>query len=300
MSSADFKGVLLRLKTGDLTQESFMAIAPGQTLETEVDIAELYDVETDDSYTVQAMGAMRYAEAGDTKLAGALDFSSNALVMNINGTEAKEVPYALDAIVKRTRLNTGSCSTARLSAVRTALSNCARLASGAATAATSGSATTFNTFFKSTSSSVRSTVAARFRAIAADCGSTTSGGTTTYCNDPYGYCTSNVLAYAIPSQNIISYCPAFYSYLPALTSTCRAQDQAGTVLHEETHTPGVYSPGTQDYAYGYAASIRLSTSQALLNADSYALFANGKFLCRMALSAPQTNIFHSHLPQMLN
>lgn len=50
---------------------------------------------------------------------------------------------------------------------------------------------------------------------------------------------------------------------------------ATTTLHEYTHAPGVYSPGTDDNAYGYSASVALSSSKAVLNADSYALYANG-------------------------
>lgn len=123
---------------------------------------------------------------------------------------------------------------------------------------------------------MRSTVAARFRAVASDCGSTTSGNTRTYCNDPYGYCDPNVLAYTLPAYNYIAYCDIFYSYLPALSGTCHAQDRATTVLHEETHAPAVYSPGTQDYGYGYSNAQALSSSQAVLNADTYALYANGE------------------------
>jgi len=46
------------------------------------------------------------------------------------------------------------------------------------------------------------------------------------------------LAYTIPSTNEIVNCPLYYSALPALTSTCHAQDQATTTLHEMTHAPG--------------------------------------------------------------
>lgn len=42
------------------------------------------------------------------------------------------------------------------------------------------------------------------------------------------------------------------------------------------HAPAVYSPYCQDNAYGYAAAMRLTTAQAVLNADSYALYANGE------------------------
>jgi deuterolysin len=59
---------------------------------------------------------------------------------------------------------------------------------------------------------------------------------------------------------------------------CHAQDQATTTLHEFTHAPGVYSPGTEDNGYGYDAATALSADAALNNADSYALYANGEAL----------------------
>jgi deuterolysin len=181
----------------------------------------------------------------------------------------------VQSLSKRTAIQ-GDCSGTKLTAIRTALSNCNRLATAAATAATSGSASTFQTYFKTTASGTRSTVAARLRAVASDCASTTGGKTRTYCTDVYGGCASGVLAYTLPSNNYIAYCPLFFNQLPALTGSCHAQDQATTVLHEETHAPAVYSPGTQDNGYGYSAATSLTAARALANADSYALYANGK------------------------
>ena len=43
-----------------------------------------------------------------------------------------------------------------------------------------------------------------------------------------------------------------------------------------THAPGTYSPGTVDNGYGYAAATALTSARAVANADSYALYANGK------------------------
>lgn len=74
-----------------------------------------------------------------------------------------------------------------------------------------------------------------------------------------------------------SQCPIYYTILSALTSACHAQDQATTTLHEFTHAPGVYSPGARDYAYGYRASAALTSFEAVNNADSYSLYANGEF-----------------------
>jgi deuterolysin len=219
-------------------------------------------------FDVFAKGLLPFAEEASTELAGTLNYESNKLTMSIDGAQAATVAKA---IVKRTVIGS-SCTGSKLTAIRTALSNCARLATSAATAAAAG--TKLDTYFKSTSTSTKNTVAARLRAVASDCGGSSST-TTTNCNDPYGACTSGVLAYTVPSQNFITYCPLFFSALPALSSTCHDQDQATTVLHEETHAPAVYSPGTDDLGYGYAAATRLSTSQALNNADSFALYANG-------------------------
>lgn len=55
-------------------------------------------------------------------------------------------------------------------------------------------------------------------------------------------CETNVLAYTLPSLNVIANCDIYYSYLPALTGTCHSQDQATTTLHELTHAPGVLVP----------------------------------------------------------
>ncbi|WPA99715.1 uncharacterized protein RHO25_004334 [Cercospora beticola] len=281
-AKAEFKGALLRMKTTDLSEDAFLAIAPGQTIESEVEIAELYDVEASDTYTVQAAGLLRYAEAGSTVLTDdTLAYSSNTVDLEIDGEAAQRVAYAIaspESLEKRTVLSTSTCSSTQLSQLRSALSSCQSLANAAATAATSGSASKFQEYFKTTSTSVRSTVAARLRAVASDCGSTISGRTTSYCTDVYGYCSSNVLAYTLPAYNYIAYCGIFYSGLPALSGTCHGQDRATTVLHEETHAPGVYSPGTDDLGYGYANAQRLTSAQAVLNADTYALYANAIYL----------------------
>lgn len=235
-----------------------------------METAALHSLSEGGDFDVFAQGLVPYAEEGSTELAGSVPYESNKLSMAIDGAIAATVSKAL---TKRTTIGS-SCTGTKLTAVRTALSNCARLATSAASAASAG--TKLSTYFKSTSSSTSSTVAARLRAVSSDCGGT-GRATTTNCNDPYSGCSSNVLAYTVPSANFITYCNLFFTALPALTSTCHAQDQATTVLHEETHAPGVYSPGTDDLGYGYAAATRLSTSQALNNADSFALYANGMF-----------------------
>lgn len=207
------------------------------------------------------------------KVTGSLPFTSNELSIDVDGAKASTVMKAVAPLDRRTKV--ASCSGSRGSALNQALQNTVTLANKAAQEATSGSSSKFREYFKTTSSSTRQTVAARLRAVAKEASSTSSGSTTYHCDDPYGYCDPNVLAYTLPAYNIIANCDIYYSYLPALSSSCHAQDQATTTLHEFTHAPGVYSPGTQDYGYGYQAATALSAYQALNNADSYALYANG-------------------------
>lgn len=223
---------------------------------------------------------MPYAELNSTTLTGrSVAFSSNALTMDIDGDQAKVVPYAVHTMMakKRTELSTNGCSAQRSTALKQALSNCADLANNAASAAAAGYQ--LQKYFKSSSSSVANTVSARFAAVAKECASTTNGVTDTSCSDDkYGYCHSGgVLGYTLPAYNYIAYCDIFYTYLEPVSSDCHGQDQATTVLHEKTHAPLVYSPGTDDYAYGFEAAMDLSSSQAVLNADTYALYANSLY-----------------------
>lgn len=262
------------MATSSLTDDSFKSIAAGETIEVEIELAELYDLSKSGKYNVLAQGVIEYAEGDSTALSGAvLSYSSNQLSIDVDAAKTAKIDTALQSLAKRTAVQS-DCTGTRLSAIRTALSNCNRLATAAATAATSGSASKFSEYFKTTSSSTRSTVAARLRAVASDCASS-SATTRTYCTDIYGACSSGVLAYTLPSNNYIAYCPLFFNQLPALSGTCHQQDQATTVLHEETHAPAVYSPGTQDNGYGYSAATSLTAARALANADSYALYANG-------------------------
>ncbi|CAO2651971.1 Nn.00g002540.m01.CDS01 [Neocucurbitaria sp. VM-36] len=262
-----FEGIKIRLLTTGLSTDDFVTLGAGESKELTVETAALHTLSDGGDFDVFAKGLLPFAEEGSTELTGTYNYESNKLTMSVDGAIAATVSKTL---AKRTVVGS-SCTGTKLTAIRTALSNCQKLASAASSAASAG--TKIQEYFKSTSSSVKSSVSARLSAIASDCGGTGSK-TTTNCNDPYSGCESNVLAYTLPSQNFITYCPLFFDELPALSSTCHGQDQATTVLHEEAHAPGVYSPGTDDLGYGYAAASRLSSSQALNNADSYALYAN--------------------------
>ncbi|KAL8915285.1 MAG: hypothetical protein Q9172_006903 [Xanthocarpia lactea] len=239
-----FKGVLKRVKTEDITEEAFASLAPGATLETTFEVAAVNDLSAGGNFELVTEGAVPLASAGSTELSGdKVTFRSNKLSINVDGSAAARIAPAVRLLNDRTIVT--SCAGAQGTALNNALANSQRLANAAASAAQSGSAAKFQEYFKTTASTARNTVAARFRGVASQSVSGSNGTTRYYCSDPYGYCSPNVLAYALPSQNIIANCPIYYSGLPALTNQCHRQDQATTTLHEFTHTPATYSPGTQ-------------------------------------------------------
>lgn len=219
-------------------------------------------------YSVSLNGEIAFAGVDNTQLEGIYEFQTNTLDFNIEETVAAAVPKAVsidvNPIEKRTRIV--SCSGSQLTALTNAVSATNRLSTAAANAAASGSSTKFNEYFRTTSATTRSNVAARFRSFASEASSTTSGSSSYSCVDFLGVCTSNTIAYAQPATGRMASCPIFWR-LRAASTGCGQQSQASTVLHEFTHILA----GTTDHAYGYAASTALSATRAYTNADKYVL-----------------------------
>jgi len=179
----------------------------------------------------------------------------------------------LARLTKRTTFES-DCSGEQLQAVTAATEDCASMASAAAEAATNGDAAFFENYFGDSSSATRSKVAEVFNAVAKECSATPGGSTTSSCTDAMNRCSGGVLAYTYwqgygtDTDGQVFYCPSYYQ-LPEQGSYCHGQTQGGTILHEMTHAVA----GTDDLGYGYAAASQLSTEQALMNADSYTVFA---------------------------
>ncbi|KAF2462093.1 Deuterolysin metalloprotease family-domain-containing protein [Lineolata rhizophorae] len=266
-----FNGIRLRLLTDGLAEDAFQFVDAGETIEFDFDIASLHDLSSGGAFSLRSYGAIPYAEAGSTSLSGlALDFDSNVLDIEVDGLEASRVPRALQGRAVLARDCTGSLG----NTMRSSFDICSQMADYASEQATSGSADKFEEYFKTTNSRTRQVVADRLSAVSEECSSYVSGNTEYHCTDSYQACQSNVLAYTVPSLDYIVSCPLFFDALPLQSTQCHGQDQATTVLHEMTHAPGVYSPGTDDNAYGYDAAMRLNSRDAVLNADTYALYAN--------------------------
>lgn len=264
-----FDGVRLRVSTEALQDAEFQRIGAGETVEVTFDIAEDHDLSGGGEFGVVVDGAFSYAEELGTTLVGSVPYASDRLAAAVDGAEAAAVHSAFHE--KRTRVQ-GNCAGQQRQVTETALRNCAQLSSRAQQAAASGPVAKFQEYFKSTSAQDRQMVAGVFGKVAAECGSTTSGVSTYHCTDSYGHCQGSVLAYTLPAQSIMVYCPLYFNQLPDVSSQCHAQDKATTNLHEATHLRQM--KGTDDYGgYGYQFVRGLTSQQNLNHADTYTLFA---------------------------
>ncbi|KAL2880525.1 hypothetical protein SGCOL_004246 [Colletotrichum sp. CLE4] len=264
----DFDGIRLQIATSGLTEEAFQIVASGETIKVEFDAAELHDLSTGGAVEIVTQGSFLYADADSTDIAGAVPFSSNSIKTEVNGEEAASVRTAF--IEKRTAVQ-ADCTGTRRTATVNAITRCRSLAVAASSAAASGPAARMTEYFKSSTTATRNTVAAVFGRIVSECGSTTSGVSRQYCSDVYGACSSNVIAYTLPSQSYMVNCPTFFT-MSAASSTCHAQDQQTTIVHEMTHLTQI--KGTSDYnGYGYNFVRSLTAAQNLNHADTYTLFA---------------------------
>lgn len=275
-----FNGIRVRVFTDEADEDAFQVLRPNQTIQTEWDPAEVHDLSTGGLFDFRVRGSFPTADLNCTTITGSIPFDS-ILSSEVDGVAAADVHHSFQRMLrmKARRSDLGSdCTGTEGTAQTTALSNCAKLASAAATAASDGAAAKMTEYFGSSSASTRTTVANIFNKIATECGTTTGGVAALHCTDQYGYCGSSVLAYTIPEMNYEVSCPIYFSRLSALASRCHGQDQATTTLHETTHLNQI--KGTQDYGYGYSVATQLTTQQALNNADNYALFANGELQCQ--------------------
>lgn len=265
-----FQGARLRIATEALQEEDFQRIPAGESVEVTFDIAKVHDLSSGGKFGVLADGAFSFANDESTRLIGSVPYVSNQVQAEVDGALAAAAHTAFHD--KRTRVQ-NDCRGQQLQVTQTALRNCASIARQAQQAAASGPAAKVQEYFKSSSQQVRNTVSTVFGRIASECGSTTSGVSTYYCTDAYNNCQGRVLAYTIPSNSVMVYCPLYFQDLPDLTNRCHAQDKAGTNIHEATHLSQI--KGTDDYGgYGYDFVRSLSAAQNLNHADTYALFAN--------------------------
>ncbi|PNY29926.1 Neutral protease 2 [Tolypocladium capitatum] len=260
-----FEGEYVAVDLEHLSDAAFQPVAAGQSVEVEFDIAEVHDLSAGGTYGIHAAGRLPYAKRGETKISGSVSYSSNELEAVVDGKQAAGL---LLSFMKRAHVQ--DCDDGRLAALKTAISNCKRLASAAHDAAESGPDSRMNEYFKSSSRSTRSAVSDIYNKVRDQCSSADSGSKAS-CNNDHGQCDKGALAVTTDGEYMV-FCNEFFNDLPAVANTCHTKSQATSFLHETTHLRAV--AGTEDLAYGYDDLRKLSAEDAIRNADTFALFAN--------------------------
>ncbi|POS79257.1 metalloproteinase [Diaporthe helianthi] len=263
-----FTGLKIFVDSTLVDVEEFQTLGAGETVEAQWDVAEMHDLSAGGDFDIATTGSLKYAAANSTEIIGEASIESAPITATVDGAEASSVH---DSSPLRRTVIASTCSTSQRSTLTSALSGCVQYAQGAAAAASSAPASKLEEYFKSSTSSTRSTVAQVFNNVASQCSSGTSGNTQIRCTDSAGACQGSGVAYTVPSQSWMHYCPTWFSF-PASTSTCHGTDRPYVVVHEATHLTQV--KGTDDYScYGYTCVRGLTSARNLNHADTYSLFA---------------------------
>jgi deuterolysin len=135
-----FEGIKVRPLLTDVAEDSLTSLKAGETYTVKVDVASVNDLTSGGVFSLLSQGSIPYAEAGSTELTDSILFKSNSIDLDVDAKEAKSVAKVFKDIRKRTVVQS-DCTGSKLTNLRSALSDCASLASAAATAATSGSST---------------------------------------------------------------------------------------------------------------------------------------------------------------
>ncbi|KAH9887669.1 Metalloprotease [Cubamyces lactineus] len=266
--AADFTGIKLQVDIDSLDDSAFVVIHAGETVIVEHEVAPLYDFEAlgTGAFEFEPVTTFQVVEA-DAK-PHAHKVSAKKLTVNVKHDVARRELKAA-AHEKRARVSCSSSSDA--SFISSAYSEGKSLASIAANYVSShGADSLFRSYFGSTSTST-------VRSVLSNVANENSSSRTLNCADPYGACTSGVIAYTVTSTTNVYFCSLFYSEVTTSrlcsgTSVASRNIRGGTVLHELTHA----TSGTVDVGYGCSYDQSLGQSnprEAAENADNYNCFA---------------------------
>lgn len=274
-----FNGIRLHLITTNIKEDAFRTIGANESIQAEWDPAEVHDLSAGGRFDYRVSGQFLVAAPNSTVITGSILFNGT-LSSEINGTTASGIHQGYQAQIKRTTMGE-FCTPDQTRKLRAAEKACNEMALKAAKATelkTSGAKHYLTKYFKSADAATRTAVEEVFQKTAFECTreklNVKGPSALMHCDNTRKACKGHNYAYTIPKNHWIAYCPEYFDELRLQTTTCHQNDRALTTLHEVTHLTEV--KGTKDHVYNYPAVTKLNRTQALDNADSYALFAKGK------------------------
>lgn len=269
--------------TGKLGGKDFIKIPPRRIKVVEINLAELYDLSAGGSYAIEMFGALSVSEDKGNKVAGTVLYTSNELILD--HVKEKDAVDAADKHEARFKKEVSkrayACEEKENQAIIDTLWSTEFRTLAAQGVATKGPADLLEEYFGSSSVATRSAVASTFIKMAQQCQKDEDLSSVFRCSKKYRDCSSNTVAFTKPDSNTITYCPLFFKLQETEEGCANVKDkkgkfsvlvdQVGSTIQQLAHLDGIRS--ARDFAYGYEASAKLKTGDAVLNADSYANFA---------------------------
>ncbi|MCE9571700.1 MAG: hypothetical protein K8W52_00950 [Deltaproteobacteria bacterium] len=232
-------------------------LAPGATIEADIDLADYYRMAPVGDYAIAHVDAVL-----PVYIAGA----AQTVELRSNVSDAVRTEAATEVTLPRNVVTPSyrSCSASQKTKIATAQASAQTYALNAKSYLTAGTrGARYTTWFGAYTASRYSTVASHYTKIA----NVIQNLTMTFdcsCTD------SGTYAYVYPSQPYVVYfCGAFWS-----APNTGTDSRAGTIIHETSHFTAV--AGTDDWVYGQTGARSLATSnptKAVDNADSHEYFA---------------------------
>ncbi|EOD48721.1 putative neutral protease 2 protein [Neofusicoccum parvum UCRNP2] len=284
-TAPQFDGVRFNIvTTGNFSADYFTHVKVGQSTTTVFDVAEEYDLSAGGKFTAVAVDTILYAEGESTFLNNTVvPYNSNVVEIDVDGAEAAKIQTVgrkLSSMQKRLVIK-DSCDGDlgnKMDAAVDGKGGCTEQAKVAAEAAENGEK--LKKYFEKNDEDTKKTVAARLRKVSAECDSENEP-IAIYCEDVWGWCYDHVnmwsAAYTLNQDNLISICPGSFN-MPSVTEKCHEVDLTGILIHELTHLDRVYNPATDDFAAEWPAAAQLNNMQALMNGDTYRLYAQDIYL----------------------
>jgi len=261
------------LITEGLNETAFRIIAAGEILTTTVDLAQVYDLSAGGSFDFLARATFSLAELDSTAITKTFLVESNTITAIVDGSEAAAAQQADASRDMHSLIKDIGCSDDQMAMLNAAREFCRERAHAAYYTASEPDSPAFSKvreFFKDESKMARDKIAEFFATTYWDCDTPFVEGGRHFCSDCSDY---PVVAYADTARGRAGYCPIYFEF-DAQNEGCHDADRPHVLMHELSHL----FAGTTDTVYGYENLIKLSSSQALNNADTYAHFAKGKSL----------------------
>lgn len=253
-----------------------IALRPGETIRTIVDLAQAYDMSAPGEYSVRFESPLHYATGADAKSsprADAITLASTTVPLRFWVDDTRTLTSPLEAqllaqpmaVATQAGVVYGACTSSQIDSISPSFEPARAYANDADTYMQTGIyLLRYTRWFGLVTTARANSVKAGFASVAANMDSLRLA-----CVCPGG--SSSTIAFVYPSDttHTIYLCPAYFN-LPITGNTSKAD----TLVHEMSHFNDTAM--TYDFVYGIFGSTQLALlqpNQAVKNADNYAFFS---------------------------